>query len=201
MRLTGLAFFATFLAAAAAAQAQNTETLRIQRGEQLATIWCARCHLTGDPAQTSALVDAIPFATLGAMEGFDAGALAIALFAPHPAMPDFQISRADVQALADYIRAVAGPTGEAEERSEIDIGRAIAVSRCGECHAIAGDGPGRDPNAPAFVTFPQRWPVEALEEALAEGIVVSHEDVSMPEFELDPADIAALLAYIDSLHP
>jgi mono/diheme cytochrome c family protein len=41
------------------------------------------------------------------------------------------------------------------------------------------------------------WPLESLDEALAEGITVGHPD--MPEFVLEPDEIAALIAYLESL--
>jgi mono/diheme cytochrome c family protein len=51
--------------------------------------------------------------------------------------------------------------------------------------------------APAFRELSKRYPIEALEEALAEGIVVGHP--AMPRFTFEPREIAALLAYIASL--
>jgi hypothetical protein len=45
--------------------------------------------------------------------------------------------------------------------------------------------------------LPQRYPVENLAEALAEGIYVGHP--MMPEFKFDPPEIDALLAFMDGL--
>ena len=42
-----------------------------------------------------------------------------------------------------------------------------------------------------------RYPVENLEEALAEGIVTGHP--TMPEFRLDPDQIENLIAYLKTL--
>jgi hypothetical protein len=47
--------------------------------------------------------------------------------------------------------------------------------------------------------LPQRYPVDHLAEALAEGIVVGHP--MMPQFTFDPPEIDALLTYIESLSP
>ena len=47
--------------------------------------------------------------------------------------------------------------------------------------------------------LPQRYPVEHLAEALAEGIVVGHP--LMPEVSFDPPEIDALLTYVESLSP
>ena len=43
----------------------------------------------------------------------------------------------------------------------------------------------------------RRYPAESIEEALAEGIVSGHPD--MPEFVFEPAEIDAIVAYLDSL--
>jgi mono/diheme cytochrome c family protein len=87
------------------------------------------------------------------------------------------------------------------EGSEADIarGRGIAEELCARCHAISGPGPSPVPQAPLFSQFERKWPVEYLEEALAEGIVTGHGPVRMPEFVFWPDDIRALLAYLKSV--
>ena len=50
---------------------------------------------------------------------------------------------------------------------------------------------------PAFRTFAAKWPVESLEEALAEGIVTGHPD--MPVFQFEPDQIAALLEHLTAI--
>jgi mono/diheme cytochrome c family protein len=78
-------------------------------------------------------------------------------------------------------------------------GRALAEARCARCHAVGAKGASPVAPAPPFRTLPERYPVESLAEALAEGIVVGHP--LMPEFKFDPPDIDALLAHIQSLAP
>jgi mono/diheme cytochrome c family protein len=51
--------------------------------------------------------------------------------------------------------------------------------------------------APPFRTLSRDYPVTALEEAFAEGILVGHPD--MPEFRLEPEQIDAIVAYIQSI--
>src|SRR5215218_7359901 len=53
------------------------------------------------------------------------------------------------------------------------------------------------PVAPPFRILHRRYPVESLEEALGEGIMTGHP--SMPEFRLDPGQIADLIAFLKSL--
>lgn len=53
--------------------------------------------------------------------------------------------------------------------------------------------------APPFRSLSQRYPVEHLAEALAEGIVTGHP--AMPQYKFKTAEIDALLAFLDSLAP
>ena len=78
-------------------------------------------------------------------------------------------------------------------------GRAIAEAKCARCHAIGAKGESPMALAPPFRTLPERYPVEHLAEALAEGIVVGHPP--MPEFTFGPEDINALLTYLQGLAP
>ena len=48
-----------------------------------------------------------------------------------------------------------------------------------------------------FRDLSKRYPIETLEEALAEGIVVGHP--AMPRFTFEPREINALLTYISGL--
>jgi mono/diheme cytochrome c family protein len=76
-------------------------------------------------------------------------------------------------------------------------GRRLAEIHCAVCHAIGAGGESRNPLSPPFRTFSRNYPVNALEEAFAEGILVGHP--SMPEFRLEPQQIDDLLAYIESV--
>ena len=85
----------------------------------------------------------------------------------------------------------------ATEVGDIAAGKKLAEKLCSKCHSVAKTGTSTNEKAPAFRTFVQKWPIENLEEALAEGIVVGEH--TMPEFEFEPRDITRLLAYIGSL--
>lgn len=76
-------------------------------------------------------------------------------------------------------------------------GRQLAETHCASCHAIGAEGESRHPLAPPFRTLSRNYPVNTLEEAFAEGILVGHRD--MPEFRLEPPQIDALLAYLQSV--
>ena len=81
----------------------------------------------------------------------------------------------------------------------VDRGRALAQKHCARCHAIGGKGASPMGLAPPFRTLSQRYPIDTLAEALAEGIVTGHP--AMPQFVFDPRDIDALLNYIAGLSP
>ena len=81
----------------------------------------------------------------------------------------------------------------------IALGRAIATRNCGRCHAIGAKGASANPKSPPFRMLSRHYPLADLEEALAEGIMVGHQGLEMPQFRLDPTQIQALLAYLASV--
>ena len=76
-------------------------------------------------------------------------------------------------------------------------GKAYARANCARCHAIDRRSESPLKVAPPFRTLHQRYPIDALEEALAEGIYTGHAD--MPAFELNPDQIHDLLSYLKTL--
>lgn len=97
-------------------------------------------------------------------------------------------------ALTALANAQSGPTADPA------IGGAILDANCASCHAVGATGFSVIANAPAFRTLSQRYPVESLEEALAEGIMVGHEGmVQMPEFVFGAEDIGHIIAYLQTI--
>lgn len=91
--------------------------------------------------------------------------------------------------------------GEAGARN-VEAGRALVEANCASCHAVGATDASPVVNAPAFRTLSERYPVESLEEALAEGISVGHEGAPrMPEFAFEPDEVGAIVAYLGSLQP
>ena len=76
-------------------------------------------------------------------------------------------------------------------------GRLLVRTHCGDCHAIGRRDVSKHPDAPPLRVLSQNYPVTALEESLAEGIVVGHPD--MPEFRFRSDDIAAIISYLESI--
>jgi mono/diheme cytochrome c family protein len=93
--------------------------------------------------------------------------------------------------------ANAATTGNQPVLDPVELGRGIAEMNCAACHALGRDGASPMATAPAFRNLWQRYPVEQLEESLAEGIVAGHEN--MPELVLEPDEIDAFVAYLKSL--
>ncbi len=81
--------------------------------------------------------------------------------------------------------------------SSAEQGKRLALTYCARCHAIDKVSQSRLKIAPPFRTLHERYPVEMLEEALAEGIVTGHPD--MPEFRFDGDQIGDLIAFLKTL--
>jgi cytochrome c len=76
-------------------------------------------------------------------------------------------------------------------------GQVLAATHCAACHAIATTGDSPNPIAPPLRTLAQIYPVDSLEEAFGEGIVVGHP--AMPQFQFPPDHVRDLLAYLKSI--
>ncbi len=79
----------------------------------------------------------------------------------------------------------------------VERGRAFARQNCSTCHAIGRQGASPLAEAPAFRILGRRYPVEDLAETFAEGIVTGHP--TMPEWRLEADQVAALVAYLQSV--
>jgi mono/diheme cytochrome c family protein len=77
------------------------------------------------------------------------------------------------------------------------LGEALLTKNCSPCHAVGRSGESPRKDAPAFRTLGTRYPIEALEEALGEGIMSGHPD--MPEFSFDAGEVGAIIAYLKSI--
>lgn len=80
---------------------------------------------------------------------------------------------------------------------DVRRGETLLMRDCSRCHAVGRTGDSPRHEAPAFRTLSQRYPIDSLEEALAEGIMAGHPD--MPEFRFDADDVGAIIAYLKSI--
>ena len=76
-------------------------------------------------------------------------------------------------------------------------GLVFVRTNCSRCHSVDKVSRSPLPMAPPFRTLHERYPVQNLEEPLAEGIITGHP--SMPEFRLDPGQITDVIAYLKAL--
>jgi mono/diheme cytochrome c family protein len=76
-------------------------------------------------------------------------------------------------------------------------GRTFALTNCARCHSIDRTTPSPLKIAPPFRALHNRYPIETLAEALAEGIVTGHP--TMPQFQLEPDQINDLLSFLKTL--
>ena len=76
-------------------------------------------------------------------------------------------------------------------------GRVFAQTNCAMCHSIGRTGDSPLGIAPPFRTLHKRYPIDDLQESLAEGIMTGHP--TMPQFQLDTAQIGDFLAYLKTL--
>jgi cytochrome c len=76
-------------------------------------------------------------------------------------------------------------------------GKAFAQANCSYCHSI--DRFTRSPRraAPPFRTLHKQYPVETLQDALAEGMSTGHP--RMPEFRLDSGQVGDFISFLKSL--
>jgi len=81
--------------------------------------------------------------------------------------------------------------------SNVAQGRRLALLYCAKCHATDKVSPSPLKIAPPFRTLHERYPIEMLQEALAEGIVTGHP--SMPEFRFDADQVGDFMAFLKTL--
>ncbi len=80
---------------------------------------------------------------------------------------------------------------------DIAAGRVLVETHCSRCHATGNAGDSPLAAAPKFRDLHFSYDVEFLSEALVEGIATAHPD--MPQFQFDPFQAEAIIAYLKSL--
>jgi mono/diheme cytochrome c family protein len=90
-----------------------------------------------------------------------------------------------------------GPTLGQDDTEFEQRGQQLLHDNCSRCHAIERTGTSPHRSAPAFRTLGQRYSIDSLAEALAEGLSTGHPD--MPEFIFEISEVGAILAYLQSI--
>ena len=94
--------------------------------------------------------------------------------------------------------ALAVSSVSAQDRTAmLKRGESLLTKNCARCHAIGKAGASPHPAAPAFRTLSRKYPIDGLQEALGEGLLVGHPD--MPEFIFESEDVGAIIAYLKSI--
>jgi cytochrome c len=76
-------------------------------------------------------------------------------------------------------------------------GLTFVTANCTQCHAVDKVSPSPLSIAPPFRKLHEKYPIENLAEAFAEGISTGHP--TMPQFQLDTGQIDDVLAYLKTL--
>jgi len=160
----------------------------IEHGKALVETNCGTCHATGVEG-ASAHPKAPPFRLI--YTRIPVETLADTLLAKatpdHSDMPKFTITARQAGDIAEYVASIQ------PER----LGRKLVEVNCGPCHATGPTGESAHSQAPLFRHLARRYPLETLEEALAEGLMTGHPD--MPTFVAEPHQIADIIAYLQSI--
>lgn len=103
--------------------------------------------------------------------------------------------------LSSCTPAMDGETGGGEaaptQAELIGQGEVMAEALCARCHAITREDESAHSEAMPLREISWHYRVESLAEPLAEGIMVGHPD--MPEWQFEPKDVDAILAYLESI--
>jgi len=96
------------LLAAAGAGAGAKESGDVAQGQHLARTWCAACHVV-EPTQRNGGATGVPtFAAIAQMPSTTTLSLHAFLQTTHGRMPDFQLSRDEIDDVSAYILSLKG---------------------------------------------------------------------------------------------
>ena len=97
--------------------------------------------------------------------------------------------------------AVLTPAAVAQSAPELTAderrGETLLARLCAGCHAIGRTGTSTHAQAPPFRHLGRRYKIEALEEALAEGLISGHPD--MPEFQFSAEQVGDIVDYLNAI--
>ncbi len=170
------------------------------KGLRLAETNCARCHAIG-VSGASPFAPAPPFREVAKnytpeelVDGFMEG-----LAVRHQAMPDWDMTMDQAEALATYIMALGGNAETKSGDSPGVAGYEILVKNCARCHAIEALGDSPVATALPLRDIAKRYEPVYLDDVLAQEIPAKHKQ--LPHFTFEPDQIAAMAAYLAALKP
>jgi mono/diheme cytochrome c family protein len=104
---------------------------------------------------------------------------------------------ATLLSLALPVAASAAAARPADAAAGEARGRALVERNCSMCHAVGKAGASPFHPAPPFRELNQRYKIDDLAEALAEGIITGHP--AMPEFRFSPAEVNDIIRYLKTI--
>jgi cytochrome c len=93
--------------------------------------------------------------------------------------------------------AMFAANANAQDTTRQRQGQSIVADKCSSCHAVGRFDESRNPKAPAFRTLHERYPIESLAEALAEGTISGAPEE--PEFKFSAREVGAIISYISKI--
>ena len=178
----------TAVGALAATELGRKESEKLNHGKALAKLNCGRCHEIGLEGK-SPLEAAPPFWTLFTRRPINtiADMLVNKATPSDGPMPHFTISKKQAEDIANWIAWV----------QPMAHGKRLVEANCARCHATEPGTKSAHPDAPEFRGLFKRYPIDALEEAFADGIYTGHPD--MPVFKMTNTQLNDVLAYLEQL--
>ena len=82
-------------------------------------------------------------------------------------------------------------------KPSVTRGRRIVERNCAMCHSVGVRGESPNRSAPRFRDLSKRYPIEMLEEALAEGMLTGHP--AMPQFRFTVPEIDDIIVYLSGI--
>ncbi len=181
---------------AAVTQAEETA---YGKGLRLAETNCTRCHAIG-VSGASPFAPAPPFREVAKnytqeelIDGFMEG-----LAVRHQAMPDWEMTMDQAEAIAAYIMALGGNAGAKTGDSPAVAGYEILVKNCARCHAIEAMGDSPMATALPLREIAKRYEPVYLDDVLTTAIPAKHEQ--LPQFNFTRDQIAAMADYLSALN-
>ena len=81
-------------------------TSDLEEGRALAKEWCSSCHMVAPGVAATTTDAAPPFPKMAEDPDYTEERLRSWLWAPHPPMPDFDLSRFEIESLIAYIKSL-----------------------------------------------------------------------------------------------
>jgi len=107
------------------------------------------------------------------------------------------VKSAVIKAAGSAVLLVAIAGGIARAQDDVERGRLLVTSLCGECHAVGRTGTSPHVGAPTFRSLDDRVDLDEFAGRLRAGLESGHAD--MPSFRFSRKDVRVAIAYLRSI--